>query len=295
MLFSPDALRGHTILVTGGGSGLGLAMATRFVQLGATAVICGRTEAKLQAAVSHLQAQASHGGKAAYYVCDVRDYDAVGQLVERIWAEHGPLTGLVNNAAGNFLSASEELSPGGFKVVVDIVLHGSFNCTQQVGKRWIAEGLPGAVLSIVTTYTETGCAFVLPSACAKAGVYALTTSLAYEWGTYGIRLNSIAPGPFPTEGAWSRLVPPGSQAGADFNQQWQQRLPLGRFGNPEELADLATFLLSDAAGYITGECITIDGGERLQGAQFNAIAHWMPRPQLKEAFRAMREATHRKG
>jgi NAD(P)-dependent dehydrogenase (short-subunit alcohol dehydrogenase family) len=222
-------------------------------------------------------------------VCDVRDYAAVGRMLERIETDLGPLTGLVNNAAGNFLSASEDLSPGGFKAVIDIVLHGAFNCTQQAGKRWIDTGRKGAVLNIVTTYTETGCAFVLPSACAKAGVYALTTSLAYEWGTYGIRLNSIAPGPFPTEGAWSRLVPPAAANGADYNTEWQQRLPLGRFGDPQELADLAVFLLSDAAGYITGECITIDGGERLQGAQFNAIAHWLPRPQLKGAFRHMRD------
>jgi NAD(P)-dependent dehydrogenase (short-subunit alcohol dehydrogenase family) len=260
-------------------------MAQGFAQLGASVAICGRTEAKLQAALPQLAAH----GPARYYVCDVRDYDAVAQMLDRIYTDLGPLTDVVNNAAGNFLSASEDLSPGGFRAVVDIVLHGAFNCTTLAGKRWIAEGRKGNVLNIVTTYTETGCAFVLPSACAKAGVYALTTSLAFEWGPYGIRVNAIAPGPFPTEGAWSRLVP-----NDDFAQQMATRTPLGRPGQGPELANLAAFLLSDLAAFITGECVTIDGGERLQGAQFNAIANLMPRPQLKEVFRQMREATHRK-
>jgi NAD(P)-dependent dehydrogenase (short-subunit alcohol dehydrogenase family) len=276
-MFKDDTLEGKRILVTGGGSGLGLAMAEGFAQVGAQVAICGRTEAKLQSALSGL------GAKARYHVCDVRDYAAVGQMFDRIYDEWGGLDGLVNNAAGNFLAASEDLTPGGFKAVVDIVLHGTFNCTQHFGKRQIAAEKPGSVLNIVATYTETGCAFVLPSACAKAGVYALTTTLAYEWGIYGIRCNAIAPGPFPTQGAWSRLAPD-----ERFQKMMVEKHPMGRVGDKRELARLAIFLMSDLAPYINGECVTIDGGERLQGAEFNAYAHLAPRPVLKEMFRALK-------
>ncbi|NDC36911.1 MAG: SDR family oxidoreductase, partial [Proteobacteria bacterium] len=191
---------------------------------------------------------------------------------------------LVNNAAGNFLCPSEDLSANAFRIVIDIVLQGSFNCTSNFGKRLIEQKLPGSVLNIVTTYTEVGSSFVLPSACAKAGVYAMTTSLAYEWATYGIRLNAIAPGPFPTKGAWDRLVPD-----KNLEETFKSRVPMGRFGNPEELSNLAAFMLSDMAPYMTGECVTIDGGERLNGGQFNFVAQAMPRAELKNFLKAFRK------
>ncbi len=280
-MFNKDILSNKSILITGGGSGLGLAMAKRFGVLGANVAICGRTEEKLNSAAKEISAT---GAKVLTHVVDIRDYDKVGEMMKRIVGEFGSLDGLVNNAAGNFLSASEDLSPNAFKAVVDIVLTGSFNCTQQFGKYLIENKKNGSVLSIVTTYTESGSAFVLPSACAKAGVYAMTTSLATEWGMYGIRLNAIAPGLFPTEGAWSRLMPGDSS----LIEKYKKKVPLGRFGKHEELADLAVFLMSDLASYITGECVTIDGGERLQSGQFNTLVHAMPREQLKNVFRMMK-------
>ncbi|MFN3529763.1 MAG: SDR family oxidoreductase [Bacteroidia bacterium] len=273
-MFTTDTLSGKNILVTGGGSGLGLAMAKMFSSLGASVAICGRNEAKLQAAVQEI------GSGALYAVCDVRDHEAVGAMIADLDARMGGVNGLVNNAAGNFLSASEDLSPNAFNTVVDIVLKGTFNCTQHFGKLVIANKRPDAVvLNIVTTYTETGSAFVLPSACAKAGVYALTNSLAMEWATYGIRLNAIAPGPFPTEGAWSRLLPDKS-----IEEKYLKGIPAGRYGKHEELGWLATFLMSDMSAYITGECVTIDGGERLQAGQFNLFANMFPREQLRAFF-----------
>ncbi len=184
----------------------------------------------------------------------------------------------------NFLSASEDLTPGGFKAIIDIVLHGSFNCTHTFGKYLIENDRKGNILNIVTTYAEdTGSAFVLPSACAKAGVLTMTRSLAYEWATYNIRLNAIAPGPFPTEGAWTRLVPDES-----FEEKFLSKIPAGRYGEPEELANLAAFLMSDMSPYLTGDCITIDGGERLAAGQFNFIDQLAPREQLKKFFKAMK-------
>ncbi len=279
-MLAKDSLKNKVVLVTGGGSGLGLAMADRFAELGAGVAICGRNQEKLGKAVDKLS---SHGNKVESYQCDVRDYEDVGSMISKICDDFGKLDCLVNNAAGNFFCTSEDLSPNGFKTVVDIVLHGSFNCTQHFGKKCIEAGHSGSVISIVTTYIETGSAFVLPSACAKAGVQALTTSLAYEWAPYGIRLNSIAPGPFPTKGAWTRLVPDG-----DFEEKFKKRHPMGRFGEPEELAELASFLLSDSASYINGECVTIDGGQQLEGGQFNFVARMMPRNKLKQIFQAMK-------
>lgn len=190
---------------------------------------------------------------------------------------------LVNNAAGNFYCTAEDLSPGGFKSVVDIVLHGTFNCSSHFGRRLIERRKKGAIVNVVTTYTQTGSAFVLPSACAKAGVQAMTSTLAFEWAEYGIRVNSVAPGPIPTEGAWQRLIP-----GKDFEAMYRERQPFKRFGRPEELADATVFLLSDLASYITGECLTVDGGERLRGAQFNFLAELMPRDKLRALFNSMR-------
>lgn len=281
-MFKKDTLAGKTILVTGGGSGLGLEMAKKFMSLGANIAICGRTQSKLEKGVATISEQGE--GKAAWYVCDVRNYDKVKQMIHDIVGDFGSMEGLVNNAAGNFLSASEDLTPGGFKAIIDIVLHGSFNCTHCFGNYLIEAEQEGNILSIVTTYAEdTGSAFVLPSACAKAGVLTMTRSLAYEWATYGIRLNAIAPGPFPTEGAWTRLVPDES-----FEEKFLSKIPAGRYGDPKELANLAVFLMSDLSPYLTGDCITIDGGEKLAAGQFNFIDQLAPRTKLKEFFKAMK-------
>ncbi|MFN1835173.1 SDR family oxidoreductase [Balneola sp. MJW-20] len=282
-MFKEDTLSGKTILITGGGSGLGLAMAKGFASCGADIAICGRTREKLDNAVKEIEAE-KEGAVARGYTCDVRDYEAVNGMFENIVSDFGSLEGLVNNAAGNFLSASEDLSPGGFKAVVDIVLHGSFNCTHVFGNYLIDQKKKGNILNMVTTYAEgTGCAFVLPSACGKAGVLAMTRSLAFEWATYGIRLNAIAPGPFPTEGAWSRLVPD-----RVLEKKFKAKVPMKRYGEKEELANLAIFLMSDLADYITGECVVIDGGERLQAGQFNFIDGLMSRSKLKKLFKAMK-------
>lgn len=281
-MFKEDTLKDDVILITGGGSGLGLSMATKFAELGADIAICGRTEKKLVNATEELK---KYGTEVRYYSVDVRDYEAVGEMFESIIKAYGRVTGLVNNAAGNFLSASEDLTPGGFKAIVDIVLHGSFNCTHHFGNHLIKQKEKGNILNIVTTYAEdAGSAFVLPSACGKAGVLAMTRSLAYEWGTYGIRVNAIAPGPFPTEGAWTRLFPT-----KKFEKKYLEKIPAGRYGDHEELANLAAFLMSDLAPYITGECVTIDGGEKLSAGQFNFIDGLMSRGKLKAIFKMMKK------
>lgn len=280
-MFKENTLKNEVILITGGGSGLGLSMANKFAELGADIAICGRTEKKLEKAVKELK---EHGTEVRYYVCDVRDYDAVGEMVDGIVKDFGKITGLVNNAAGNFLSASEDLSPGGFKAIVDIVLHGSFNCTHHFGNYLIKQKQKGNILNITTTYAEdAGSAFVLPSACGKAGVLAMTRSLAFEWAEYDIRVNAIAPGPFPTEGAWTRLFPT-----KKFEKKYLDKIPAGRYGDHEELANLAAFLMSDMAPYITGETVTIDGGEKLSGGQFNFIDTLMSRSKLKKFFKMMK-------
>ena len=272
-------LSGKVILVTGGGTGLGRAMTETFVQCGAQVVICGRRAEVLEKTAAEI-------GPAVHAIpCDVRSYESVEELMQTLLRRLGRLDAVVNNAAGNFLAASETLSPKGFRAVVDIVLMGTFHTSRWAGAYWIENGLPGHILNIVTTYTDTGCAFVLPSAAAKAGVQAMTLSLAYEWAPYNIRVNAIAPGPFPTEGAWSRLMP-----GQDFEEIYRQRLPTRRYGNPQELGALAAFLLSDLAPYITGAVIPIDGAERLQGAMFNYLAQVTDRQNLKAIFAALREA-----
>lgn len=263
-MFQAGLLKGKRILVTGGGTGLGYSMGHRFLELGAELVICGRRVEVLEEAAARLTAET--GGKVEVHGCDIRDAEAVDKMIGAIW-ENGPLDSLVNNAAGNFISRTEDLSPRAVDAVLNIVLHGSAYATLACGKRWLKEGRKASVLSIVTTYAWTGSAYVVPSAMAKAGVLAMIRSLAVEWGGRGVRLNAIAPGPFPTKGAWERLVPR-----ADLAHKFETNNPLQRVGEHIELANLATFLLSDFAGYINGEVVTIDGGEWLQGAgQFNFL------------------------
>ncbi len=257
-MFREDLLQDKRVLITGGGTGLGKSMGRRMLELGARLVICGRREGVL--AETAAEFDADFPGRTAHHVCDIRDPAAVEAMAEAIWAD-GPLDVLVNNAAGNFIARTETLSPRAVDAVLGIVLHGTAYVTLACGKRWIAEARPAAVLSIVATYAWTGSAYVAPSAMAKAGVLALTRSLAVEWGPKGIRLNAIAPGPFPTQGAWQRLVPDKATEAA-----WKRRIPVGRFGEHGELANLAVYLVADESAYINGEVVTIDGGEWLKGA-----------------------------
>ena len=259
-LYAPDALVGKRILITGGGTGLGRGVAARLVAHGAQVHIWGRRENVLAEAVAEISA--GQPGSAHYQTVNVRDFDAVSAAVDQIWENHGPLTGMLNNAAANFIAPTVSLSPRAFEAVVSTVMNGSFNTTLAVGKRWIAEGLTGSVLSNLTTWVWSGSAFVVPSAMAKAAVHAMTMSLAVEWGRYGIRLNALAPGPIPTEYAWEMLNPTDeSSAGATQADQ----IPLGRTGTIEELANLTVFLFSDGCDYLTGETIAMDGGQRLAG------------------------------
>ena len=282
-LFDPKILAGRSILVTGGGSGLGLAMATTFAAHGARVCIAGRKRERLEAAAREIAAAAREGGAVELFAADIRNPDEAEKLVAHAVARFGTVDGLVNNAAGNFLAFSEELTPNGFDAVVRTVLHGSVHCTLAVGRHLLARKAPGAIVSIVTTYAWTGTAYALPSACAKAGVLAMTRSLAVEWGHAGIRLNAIAPGPIPTEGAFSRLIPT-KQA----EQAALSRIPLGRFGRQEEIANLATFLLSELCPYQTGDCVTMDGGEWIAGAGEFSDYRKAPREMLKAGFDAMK-------
>ena len=257
-MFRADLLQNKRILITGGGTGLGKGMAQRFLSLGATVYICGRRKEVLSA--TQLQLRETTGGSIHALPCDVRSADAVDGMIEAIWRD-GPLDILINNAAGNFLARTEDLSLRAFDAVIGIVLLGTIHVTMACGRRWLAANHPATVLNITTTYTRTGSAYVVPSATAKAGVEAFTRSLAVEWGNRGIRMNAIAPGPIPTEGAFSRLLPR-----PELEQLARQRNPMGRFGTVEELSNLAAFLVSDGCPYINGEVVTMDGGEWLQGA-----------------------------
>ncbi|MFN2387134.1 MAG: SDR family oxidoreductase [Thermoanaerobaculia bacterium] len=282
-MFDPRTLSERSIIVTGGGSGLGLAMAKAFAAHGARVTIAGRTADKLAAAVEEIRSGAREGGEVASVPADVRDPEQVERLVAAAAERFGRVDGLVNNAAGNFLVTSEDLSPNGFDAVVRTVLHGSVYCTLAVGRHLLARQAPGAIVSIVTTYAWTGTAFALHSACAKAGVLAMTRSLAVEWGHAGIRLNAIAPGPIPTEGAFSRLM-----AGGEAQRNALGRIPLARFGTKEEIANLAIFLLSDLCPYQTGDCVTMDGGEWIAGAGEFSDYRKVPREQFRSMLSSMR-------
>jgi NAD(P)-dependent dehydrogenase (short-subunit alcohol dehydrogenase family) len=261
-----DALKGKTIVITGGGTGLGKAMSIYFLKLGANVVITSRKLDVLQKTATELEKET--GGKVLAVPCDVRNNDEVEMVLQKALSSFGEVHGLLNNAAGNFISPTERLSSNAFSTIIDIVLKGTANCTLAFGKHWIAKKQAGTILNIVTTYAFTGSGYVVPSACAKGGVLAMTRSLAAEWGKYQIRTNAIAPGPFPTKGAWDRLLPGEMAQKFDF----KNRVPLKRVGEHQELANLAAFMMSDFSGYINGEVITIDGGEWLQGAgQFNGL------------------------
>jgi NAD(P)-dependent dehydrogenase (short-subunit alcohol dehydrogenase family) len=261
-MFQAGILKGKRILVTGGGTGIGREIAAKYVALGASVWICGRRGSVLEKTASEL------GSSVRTHVLDIRDAQAVDAMVQKIWDEDGPLDGLVNNAAGNFISPTKDLSPNGFNAIANIVFHGTFYVTHAVGKRWIAGGHKGSVVSILVTWVHTGSPYVVPSAMSKAGLHVMTKSLAVEWGRYGIRLNAIAPGPFPTEGATKRLRP-----GGDFSES-RNLNPMRRVGKMEELQNLATFLMADGCEWLTGETIAIDGGGYLasgSGAYFTEL------------------------
>jgi len=261
-----DTLKDKVAIITGGGSGLGRAMTKYFLQLGAIVVIASRNLEKLQTTARELEEQT--GGRIFCVACDVRNWEEVEAMKEATLKEFGKIDILLNNAAGNFISPTERLSHSAFDSILDIVLKGTKNCTLSLGRHWIDSKTSGTVLNIVTTYAWTGSAYVVPSACAKAGVLAMTRSLAVEWGKYNIRFNAIAPGPFPTKGAWDRLLP------GDMKDQFDlsKKNPLKRVGEHQELANLAAYLVSDFSSFVNGEVVTIDGGEWLQGAgEFNML------------------------
>ena len=261
-----DALKGKTVVITGGGTGLGKAMGVYFLKLGANLIVTSRKLDVLTKTAGEMEEKT--GGKVLAVACDVRQPAQVNNLLEKSLETFGKVDVLLNNAAGNFISPTERLSANAFSSIIDIVLKGTVNCSLAFGKHWIKEKQAATVLNIITTYAFTGSAYVVPSACAKGGVLALTRSLAVEWGKYQIRTNAIAPGPFPTKGAWERLLPGDLAKKFDF----KNRVPLKRVGEHQELANLAAFLISDFSNYINGEIITIDGGEWLQGAgQMNGL------------------------
>ena len=258
MIFDTEALAGKRILVTGGGTGLGKAISEGLLRQGAEVYISGRREEILQEAVEALRKFGP--GRVHSRINDVRDPDAIQHMVDSIW-EEGPLTGLINNAGANFVSPTKEISPRGYRAICSTIMDGSYYATTAVGKRWLAEGLPGSILSNLVTWVWTGSAYVVPAAMAKTAVHAMTMSLAVEWGGAGIRVNAMAPGPFPTEGAWDKLDPTGKGIGATD----PSTVPLQRFGQMHELQNLVVFLMSDACNYLTGQTIAIDGAHHLAG------------------------------
>ncbi|NYI23663.1 SDR family oxidoreductase [Sphingobium indicum] len=286
LMFRPGLMSGHSVVVTGGGTGLGKEMAEALLVLGARVAIAGRREEVLRETADALMA--AHGGEVLPVACDIRDADSIALMADRVWDAFGSPTGLINNAAGNFISRTEDLSPRGFDAIANIVFRGSFLTTLEFGKRWIAGGNSASVVSIVTTWVWNGSPFVVPSAMSKAGIAAMTQSLAVEWGGKGIRFNAIAPGPFPTEGMTKRLKPnEGGAAYADMSQN-----PLGRVGRMPELANLATFLLHPGAEYVNGQVIAIDGGDyQATGGNFAALRSWSDEQwsQARQSIKAAAE------
>ncbi len=280
-MFRDGLLKGKNILITGGGTGLGKEIAAQYLALGAGLWIAGRRAAVLEQTAKELAAQ--HGGSVRTHAVDIRDFAAVDAMIQRIWDESGPLTGLVNNAAGNFISPTKDLTPNGFNAIANTVFHGTFYVTHAVGRRWIAGGHKGSVVSILVTWVWTGSPYVVPSAMSKAGLHIMTKSLAVEWGKHGIRLNAIAPGPFPTEGATKRLRP-----GSSFGESTQVN-PMRRVGEMSELQNLATFLMADGCEWLSGETIAIDGaGYLATGAYFTELdkmsdADWRKARELIKA------------
>ncbi len=266
-MFASNLLAGRKILVTGGGTGLGRAMTEKFLSLGAEVHICGRRKIVCDETAKELMA--AHGGKVVAHGVDIRDSQAVDHMIETIW-DTGPLTDLINNAAGNFISRSQDLTPRGFDAVANIVMHGTFYVTHAVGRRWIEQKLRGNVVSITTTWVRNGSPYVVPSAMSKSAIHAMTMSLAIEWGKYGIRLNTIAPGEIPTEGM-SKRIKPGDEAGANTKKM----NPMGRVGTMEELQNVATFLISGGCDWISGETIAMDGAQGLAtGGNFYQLRDW---------------------
>lgn len=284
-IFKDDVLAGKSILVTGGGSGLGLEIARALAAKGATLHICGRRGALLDEAAQSI-AEGS-GAEVVPHVCDIRDADAVDQMIDAVWS-HGPLTGLINNAAANFIAPTKDLSPRGYRAITSTVMDGSFHVTLATGKRWIAQGLPGSVVSNLVTWVWTGSAYVLPSAMAKTALHAMTMSLAVEWGPYGIRLNATAPGPFPTEGAWEKLNPiPEARSTSTSTET----VPLRRFGEIPELQNMIVFLMSDGCDYLTGQTIAIDGGQHLAAPSTFADLSRLTDAQWADARAAIDQST----
>ncbi len=265
-MLKEGSLKDKTIIVTGGGTGLGRSMGKYLLELGANLTITSRKIEVLEQAAKELMEET--GGQVFPIACDIRNYAEIENVIRETETKYGKVDGVLNNAAGNFISPTERLSHRAFDIVIDIVLRGTSNFTLAAGKNWIEKKQAGVFLNIVTTYAWTGSGYVVPSACAKAGVLAMTRSLAVEWAKYNIRSNAIAPGPFPTEGAWKRLFP------GEVAEQLDplKRIPVGRYGDHQELANLAAYLISDYSAYINGEVVTIDGGEWLQGAgEFNGL------------------------
>jgi NAD(P)-dependent dehydrogenase (short-subunit alcohol dehydrogenase family) len=273
LMFKDGLLKGQRILVTGGGTGLGKVMAEGFQLLGAEVYICGRRGGVLDETAKELTD--AHGGKVVPVACDIRVPEAISEMLDTIWSDGGALTGLVNNAAGNFISRTEDLSPRGFEAISNIVFRGSFFVTLDCGKRWIAENKPGAVTSILTTWIWNGGPFTVPSAMSKAGLNIMTQSLAVEWGSKNIRFNAIAPGPFPTEGAWARLNPAGSRDSGAAQAGAAPGNPMGRVGRMPELANLAVYLFAPGSEYVNGQTIAIDGAaHQAGGGGFASLRNW---------------------